>query len=144
MMVRLVNDPDAVGVLAARVADEIGLPAEQVEKDFWVTEVLRGVTRSAGELGIEVVFKGGTSLSKAFRLIERFSEDVDVLVILPQREPAQRSASSSRWSPELPMQRGCNPSPSAPLPRKASSAAHASTIERHRSPSRPAYRTVSS
>ena len=80
---RLVHDPDAVAVLAARVADDIGLPAEQIEKDFWVTEVLRGVTRAAGELGVEVVFKGGTSLSKAYRLIERFSEDVDVLVILP-------------------------------------------------------------
>ena len=80
---RLVQDPDAVAALAARVADRIGLPAEQIEKDFWVTEVLRGVTRAAGELGVDVVFKGGTSLSKAYHLIERFSEDVDVLVILP-------------------------------------------------------------
>lgn len=80
---RLVHDPDAIAALAARVALEIGLPAAQVEKDFWVTEVLRGVTSAAAALGFEVVFKGGTSLSKAYQLIERFSEDVDVLVILP-------------------------------------------------------------
>lgn len=80
---RLVTDPDGVAVLAAQVADTTGLPAAQVEKDFWVTEVLRGVTRAAKALGVEVVFKGGTSLSKAFGFIERFSEDVDVLVILP-------------------------------------------------------------
>jgi hypothetical protein len=50
---RLVHDPDAVAALAARVADDIKLPAEQIEKDFWVTEVLRGVTRAASELGVE-------------------------------------------------------------------------------------------
>jgi hypothetical protein len=83
---RLVDDPDAVAVLAAAVADEVGVPADQVEKDFWVTEVLRGVAQAAQDLGVEVVFKGGTSLSKAFSLIERFSEDVDVLVVLPPQE----------------------------------------------------------
>ena len=80
---RLVTDPDAVAVLAAQVADRTGYPAAHVEKDFWVTEVLRGVARTAADLGVEIVLKGGTSLSKAYRLIERFSEDVDVLVILP-------------------------------------------------------------
>ena len=83
---RLVYEPDAVAVLAARGTDDVGLPAAQVEKDFWVAEVLRGAMRSAGELGVEIVFKGGTSLSKAYRPIERFSEDVDVLVLLPPQE----------------------------------------------------------
>ncbi|MBA3741510.1 nucleotidyl transferase AbiEii/AbiGii toxin family protein [Sporichthya sp.] len=82
MPVALVTDPDAVAALSASVADQIGIPAEHVEKDFWVTEVLRGVTRAAQAAGVEVVFKGGTSLSKAFSLIQRFSEDVDILVIL--------------------------------------------------------------
>jgi hypothetical protein len=85
---RLVTDPDAVSVLAASVADRIGVPAEHVEKDFWVTEVLRGVTHAAHAAGVEVVFKGGTSLSKAFSLIHRFSEDVDVLVVLPIQDSA--------------------------------------------------------
>jgi len=55
---RLVNDPDAVAVLAANVADQIGIPALHVEKDFWVTEVLRGVTQAAEGDGVEIVFKG--------------------------------------------------------------------------------------
>lgn len=54
------------------------MPLEFVEKDFWITEVLRSVTQPIG--GARVVFKGGTSLSKAFGLLDRFSEDVDVLV----------------------------------------------------------------
>lgn len=83
---RLIDDPDGVAALAAAVADQTGIPAAHVEKDFWITEVLRGVTRAAAAASIEVVFKGGTSLSKAFSLIQRFSEDVDVLVILDPQD----------------------------------------------------------
>lgn len=83
MTERLVDDPAGVSVLAAQVADETGIPAAHVEKDFWVTEVLRGVVAGANTAKVVVVFKGGTSLSKAYRIIERFSEDVDVLVVLP-------------------------------------------------------------
>jgi hypothetical protein len=82
----LVHDPDAVAALSVTVAERTGVPAEHVEKDFWVTEVLRGVVTAADDLGVEVVFKGGTSLSKAFSLIERFSEDVDVLVVLSPQD----------------------------------------------------------
>jgi hypothetical protein len=48
-----------------------------VEKDYWVTEALRVV---ANHFFDGAVFKGGTSLSKAWKLIKRFSEDVDLLV----------------------------------------------------------------
>lgn len=71
-----------MSVLAARVADQTGLPVTHVEKDFWVTEVLRGVVAAAEDLGAHVLFKGGTSLSKVFNLIDRFSEDVDMRVLL--------------------------------------------------------------
>jgi len=80
---RLIDDPDGVSVLAARVSDATGIPAAHVEKDFWVTEVLRGVVAAGRARDVALVFKGGTSLSKAYGLIERFSEDVDVLVVLP-------------------------------------------------------------
>lgn len=83
---RLVHDPDAVAALSVTVAERTGVPADHIEKDFWVTEVLRGVVTAAADLGVEVVFKGGTSLSKAFSLIERFSEDVDVLVVLSSQD----------------------------------------------------------
>ena len=45
-----------------------------VEKDYWVTHTLWSIL----EQGFEIWFKGGTSLSKGFGLIERFSEDIDV------------------------------------------------------------------
>lgn len=58
-----------------------------MEKDFWVVELLRSVVRPlelepVGNVpcSAAVRFKGGTSLSKAFGLIKRFSEDVDILV----------------------------------------------------------------
>ncbi len=53
-----------------------GLPAAAIEKDWWVVAVLRAIysTKYAEQL----VFKGGTSLSKAWGLIERFSEDIDL------------------------------------------------------------------
>lgn len=84
MSSRLIDDPDAVAVLADRVSRDTGIPGAHVEKDFWVTEVIRGVVASAARQGIEVLFKGGTSLSKVFSMIDRFSEDVDMLVILTE------------------------------------------------------------
>ncbi|MEQ2006384.1 MAG: nucleotidyl transferase AbiEii/AbiGii toxin family protein [Limisphaerales bacterium] len=48
-----------------------------VEKDFWVCWLL-GQIFATPELGAQCVFKGGTSLSKVFRAIDRFSEDVDL------------------------------------------------------------------
>ena len=80
---RLVDDRDAVAVLAEQVAERTGIPASHIEKDFWVTEVLRGAAAMATASNLEIVFKGGTSLSKAFGLIERFSEDVDLLGVIP-------------------------------------------------------------
>jgi predicted nucleotidyltransferase component of viral defense system len=82
---RLVEDPGGVNALAARVAEATGIPASHVEKDFWVTEVLRGVAQQAARESVTVIFKGGTSLSKAYKLIRRFSEDVDMLVVLPTK-----------------------------------------------------------
>ncbi len=50
-----------------------------VEKDYWVTFFLKRLSES--EYKNEVVFKGGTSLSKVYNLIDRFSEDVDLAII---------------------------------------------------------------
>ncbi|MFO0842329.1 MAG: nucleotidyl transferase AbiEii/AbiGii toxin family protein [Gemmataceae bacterium] len=54
-----------------------GLRAAVIEKDYYVTEALRIVAASAGD---KVIFKGGTSLSKGWNLIQRFSEDVDIFL----------------------------------------------------------------
>lgn len=50
-----------------------------VEKDYWITLVLNRLAKS--KYVDESVFKGGTSLSKGYNLIERFSEDVDIAII---------------------------------------------------------------
>lgn len=62
------------GDLLRIVADEVGRDIALVEKDYWVTHTLWALH----EQGFAIWFKGGTSLSKGFGLIERFSEDVDV------------------------------------------------------------------
>jgi hypothetical protein len=59
------------------VGERSGAGAAIVEKDYWVTEALRVISR---EFGDGVVFKGGTSLSKGWHLISRFSEDIDLLI----------------------------------------------------------------
>ena len=50
-----------------------------MEKDFWVCWTLRELF-SLPDIGPQLTFKGGTSLSKAWKLIERFSEDIDVVI----------------------------------------------------------------
>ena len=54
------------------------IPEIYVEKDYWVTRALKRLHES--EYKDDVVFKGGTALSKAYQLIERFSEDIDLAV----------------------------------------------------------------
>jgi len=55
------------------------LQAFSVEKDFWVCWTLREMFTLPG-IGEHLTFKGGTSLSKAWKLVERFSEDIDLVV----------------------------------------------------------------
>jgi hypothetical protein len=50
-----------------------------IEKDFWVVLVLE-MLFSKSKLGKHFAFKGGTSLSKAYHLIRRFSEDIDLII----------------------------------------------------------------
>jgi len=52
-----------------------------VEKDYWVTYVLRNLGLS--QYANTVIFKGGTSLSKAYQCIDRFSEDIDLAILSP-------------------------------------------------------------
>src|SRR3989338_8409995 len=58
------------------ISNRIGLPPQAVEKDAWVTLMLKMIFSS--EDAAHFIFKGGTSLNKAFDLIERFSEDIDL------------------------------------------------------------------
>lgn len=80
--------------LFSETAARIATTPAVVEKDFWVTWVLHRLFGRA-ELAQLLMFKGGTSLSKAYHLIERFSEDIDLVLdwrILSGEDPlADRS-----------------------------------------------------
>ena len=58
----------------------LGTAPDYVEKDFWVCLVLDLLFNALPEGHPKLLFKGGTSLSKAFGLIRRFSEDIDLVV----------------------------------------------------------------
>lgn len=60
-----------------RAAEHFGVSEQFVEKDYYVTEILRVI---ADRLGDRAMFKGGTSLSKGWGLISRFSEDIDLFL----------------------------------------------------------------
>ena len=56
------------------VSEKMGITIDIVEKDYYVTMILRELAKRSDK----VVFKGGTSISKAYKAIDRFSEDVDI------------------------------------------------------------------
>jgi hypothetical protein len=66
--------------LFATAARRIGTTEQYVEKDFWVCWTLDALFHRLPQGGPRLLFKGGTSLSKAFGLIRRFSEDIDITV----------------------------------------------------------------
>jgi predicted nucleotidyltransferase component of viral defense system len=61
-------------------ARRLGTAVENVEKDFWVCWTLDALFNGLAAGTPRLLFKGGTSLSKSFGLIDRFSEDIDITV----------------------------------------------------------------
>lgn len=78
------SDFDQAVIRAAEYFRPRGLREAFIEKDYFVTEALRIIEREAGG---RVIFKGGTSLSKGWNLIQRFSEDIDIFVDPTAYEP---------------------------------------------------------
>jgi hypothetical protein len=97
---RLFEHPDFdQAIQAAR--DQIakpGLTVQLIEKDYYVTETLRVV---ANHLHGETIFKGGTSLSKGWNLIQRFSEDIDLFINPGGSAKTPLTASSSSFETPL-------------------------------------------
>lgn len=75
----LAADAETRGGLFTTTAQRIGTTPQNIEKDFWVCWTLDALFNGIAE-GPRLLFKGGTSLSKGFGLIRRFSEDIDVTV----------------------------------------------------------------
>jgi predicted nucleotidyltransferase component of viral defense system len=79
-LMRLHEDKQLFNNIIRAAAQHYEIRTEFVEKDYWITLMLSLLANS--QYATQVVFKGGTSLSKGFRLIERFSEDVDLAVLM--------------------------------------------------------------
>ena len=79
MDVFLHSPPERQKKACIELQDEMHLHAQSVEKDLWVCWTLRELFSLPG-VGEHLTFKGGTSLSKAWKLIRRFSEDIDLIV----------------------------------------------------------------
>jgi Nucleotidyl transferase AbiEii toxin, Type IV TA system len=71
---------DAVLSAFDTTAVRLGTASQNIEKDFWVCWTLEALFNGLKDGGPRLLFKGGTSLSKGFGLINRFSEDIDVTV----------------------------------------------------------------
>lgn len=68
--------PEEQNAVFSSIQKDIPLPLASIEKDWWVVKTLEMVFKM--DSAPQMVFKGGTSLSKAWGIIERFSEDVDL------------------------------------------------------------------
>jgi len=86
----LLNDKDKRAYFEVAAA-ELNVMPQLIEKDFWVCWILKTLF-SLPESGSHLTFKGGTSLSKCYDVIRRFSEDVDVSIersFLPSQQPIE-------------------------------------------------------
>lgn len=70
--------------LVSLVSDCYGLRDYQVEKDYYVSVLLKKLSEEVSD--IQLVFKGGTSLSKCYKVINRFSEDIDLSIMTTNNE----------------------------------------------------------
>lgn len=73
---KLLDSPDFDQAIIA-ASHHLNISEQLVEKDYYVTEALRILAEQAGD---KIIFKGGTSLSKGWNLIQRFSEDIDIFL----------------------------------------------------------------
>lgn len=73
------QDPELFKDLLQVSSERLSIPTYLVEKDYYISMILKALSLSVYK--DQIVFKGGTSLSKAYQLIDRFSEDVDFAVI---------------------------------------------------------------
>ncbi|MFA5848517.1 MAG: nucleotidyl transferase AbiEii/AbiGii toxin family protein [Bacteroidales bacterium] len=73
------NNPKLFTDTVLATAEYFSISPAYIEKDYWITNTLRRLSLNSN--AEKVVFKGGTSLSKAYNMVDRFSEDIDIAVI---------------------------------------------------------------
>lgn len=72
--------------------DETGIQAALIEKDYWIMHVLYGLQSQ----GYDFELKGGTSLSKGYKIIERFSEDIDIHIKPPEDQKVNENPKNEK------------------------------------------------
>jgi len=97
--------PDERRDLFSQTANQKNMTPAIVEKDFWVCWVLMKLFANP-ELSSKILFKGGTSLSKIFHAIERFSEDIDLVLdwrVLTRDDAEQKRSRTQqdKWNKNL-------------------------------------------
>jgi hypothetical protein len=80
MQAKYLHDLNDFPDLLRIIEDETGIQAALIEKDYWLMHVLYGLKAQ----GFNFELKGGTSLSKGFKVIHRFSEDIDIHITPPK------------------------------------------------------------
>lgn len=91
------KDPEFQSLLQI-VAVKTGIQKVLIEKDYWIMHVLHGLQKQ----GIAFELKGGTSLSKGYGTIHRFSEDIDIAYALIS---ALQFRGMQRKSPPKPLEK---------------------------------------
>jgi predicted nucleotidyltransferase component of viral defense system len=78
-MIKWLSLPEERKVVAyEQISERTGMSAFAIEKDWWMVQTLSIIFEMS--MAQHLLFKGGTSLSKAWKLINRFSEDVDLAI----------------------------------------------------------------
>ena len=79
------HDKEAFEELIVGAANELSIPTNVIEKDYYVTLTLKALAEKVTDL----VFKGGTSLTKCYQLLDRFSEDIDLSYTAESGKPGE-------------------------------------------------------
>ena len=87
------DDKELLRDIIVTVSERTGIDESIVEKDYYVTMILKELVQR----NPNVVFKGGTSLSKAYHVIDRFSEDIDITF----EEHLGEAAIEKKYYPQL-------------------------------------------
>ena|SRR5258708_6404360 len=91
-MVDYLHDHAQFSDLIRIVAQQRGVDQALVEKDYWIMHCLYGLQ----QLGLRFELKGGTSLSKGFQIIKRFSEDIDIRIEPPPEREVKTGRNQTR------------------------------------------------
>ena len=106
----LAGVPGRFEALGEKVKEGLGIAAREIVRDYWLTACLFGIVsnspdglmrrgRKNDELLARCVFAGGTSLVSAWAITERYSEDLDLLVLTADQRPTNSAAKKALSKP---------------------------------------------